>query len=63
MTGRFPAVPIAVDPTGEVLCDTDTMITEEIAASVIEAGVDRVLVRSSLTCEAERGICKLLLRS
>jgi len=57
IAGRFPALPIAVESTGEVLCDTGTMISEAIAARAAELGIDRVLVRSPMTCEAERGIC------
>ncbi len=34
------------------------MITEEIAGRIDEAGVDEVLVRSPLTCEARYGVCR-----
>ena len=35
-----------------------SMITEEAAARIDEAGVDEVLVRSPLTCEARHGVCR-----
>ena len=57
IAGRFPASPVVNEHTGEVICDTDTMIVESLAAECEEAGITRVLVRSPLTCEAERGIC------
>jgi DNA-directed RNA polymerase subunit beta' len=34
-------------------------ITEELASSVQEAGIERVKIRSVLTCETKRGICRL----
>ena len=57
LIGRFLAEPITDPSTGEVLIDTDTMITEDMAAKVIAAGVKRAKIRSVLTCEAEHGIC------
>jgi DNA-directed RNA polymerase subunit beta' len=34
-------------------------ITEELASRVQEAGIERVKIRSVLTCETKRGICRL----
>jgi DNA-directed RNA polymerase subunit beta' len=48
-----------VDPiTGEVLVAADQEIDEERVRRVDEAGIDRVLIRSVLTCQTKRGgIC------
>ena len=55
--GRFPAVPICDPATGEVLFDTDHMLMPD-DADVLEAhGIDRVLIRSVLSCEARTGVC------
>ena len=55
--GRFPAVPICDPQTGEVLFDTDHMLMPA-DADVLEAhGIDRVLIRSVLSCEARTGVC------
>ncbi len=44
------------EPT--LLIERNEMITEEVAARIDEAGVDEVLVRSPLTCEARYGVCR-----
>ena len=66
LVGRFAAAPLP-DPTstpkkGEepaLLVDRFVEITEEIARAIDAAGVDEVLVRSPLTCEARHGVCRL----
>ena len=55
--GRFPAAPITDPKTGELLFDTDHMLMPE-DADVLEAhGINRVYIRSVLTCEASSGVC------
>jgi DNA-directed RNA polymerase subunit beta' len=47
-----------VDPfSGEVLCEANTEFTEEKVQAIEEAGIDRVMMRSVLTCRAKRGVC------
>jgi len=49
-----------VDPyTGEVLVPTNHEITEDDVKLVDNAGIDRVKIRSVLSCETRRGICTL----
>ncbi len=49
-----------VDPhTGEVLVEMDEQITEEKVEAIEAAGIDRVMIRSVLTCEARRGVCAM----
>ena len=48
-----------VDPiTGELLVAANEEIDEENVEKIENAGVERVKIRSTLTCEARRGICK-----
>ena len=55
--GRFPAIPI-VDPlTGEVVFDTDHMLMPEDADVLKAHGIEKVLIRSVLACEAKSGVC------
>ena len=55
--GRFPAAAITDPKTGELLFDTDHMLMPE-DADVLEAhGINRVYIRSVLTCEASSGVC------
>lgn len=47
-----------LDPfTGEVLVEANLEIVEVLASKIENAGIDRVKIRSVLTCEARRGIC------
>ncbi|MEO1083511.1 MAG: DNA-directed RNA polymerase subunit beta', partial [Acidobacteriota bacterium] len=46
------------DPmTGELLMGIGEQITVPLAAKVQEAGIERVKIRSVLTCESRRGVC------
>jgi DNA-directed RNA polymerase subunit beta' len=49
-----------VDPiTDEVIVREDELITHDVARKIEEMGLERIQVRSPMTCEAELGICKL----
>ncbi len=48
------------DPfTGDVLVPANKEIDEDLVAVVENAGVERVKIRSVLTCQARRGVCAL----
>lgn len=48
-----------VDPvTGEVLVRAGEEIDELAVKKIEDAGIERVKIRSALTCESKRGICK-----
>ncbi|MGH2477844.1 MAG: DNA-directed RNA polymerase subunit beta', partial [Candidatus Limnocylindrales bacterium] len=53
-----PRVKIKKGEEAPVLVERNEMITEEVAATIDEAGIDEVLVRSPLTCEARYGVCR-----
>ena len=47
------------DPvTGKILAEANEIIDEEKVEEIENAGVERIQIRSPLTCEAKRGICK-----
>lgn len=47
-----------VDPhTSEILVGMDEEITEDKVEAIEASGIDRVHIRSVLTCEAKRGVC------
>ncbi len=49
-----------VDPfTGEMLVDANTEIDEALADVIENSGVERVKIRSVLSCQATRGVCAL----
>ena len=47
------------DIDGQVVVDINGAIDEEIASAIQGAGVERVKIRSVLTCESRRGVCAL----
>ncbi|MDO4750322.1 MAG: DNA-directed RNA polymerase subunit beta', partial [Eubacteriales bacterium] len=55
--GRFPAENIVHPETGEVIFDTDHMLMSDDAAVLEAAGINRVKIRSVLTCDAKSGVC------
>ena len=47
-----------IDPfNGEILVEANEEITEEKVRHIEQAGIDRVMIRSVLTCQARRGVC------
>ncbi len=57
LLGRVVLTDVLDPLTGEVLVTADTVLDEKLVSKIDEAGVDRVEIRSVLTCQAERGIC------
>src|SRR4030081_2190999 len=45
------------DYDGNVIVDINNEITEELASAIQAAGIERVKIRSVLTCESKRGVC------
>ncbi len=45
------------DYEGNVIVDINQEITEELANAIQAAGIERVKIRSVLTCESRRGVC------
>ncbi len=48
-----------VDPnTGEVLVEENQMISDEVGYQIEKLGIERVKIRSVLTCKTKHGVCK-----
>ncbi|MDT8069464.1 MAG: DNA-directed RNA polymerase subunit beta' [Terriglobia bacterium] len=45
------------DYEGNVIVDVNQEITEDLAGQIQAAGIERVKIRSVLTCESRRGVC------
>src|SRR6266545_1824701 len=45
------------DYEGSVIVDINNEITEDLATAIQAAGIERVKIRSVLTCESKRGVC------
>ena len=57
LLGRYPMNDVVDPNTGKVIVDKDTLITEDIADKIAEAGITKVLVRSVIGCRTEHGVC------
>ncbi|MCB0325519.1 MAG: DNA-directed RNA polymerase subunit beta', partial [Bdellovibrionales bacterium] len=57
--GRVALEDIRDPITGDLLIAVDKEIDEEAANRIADAGIDRVLIRSVLTCEQRFGVCAL----
>ncbi len=47
------------DYEGHVIVKVNEEITEDLASAIQAAGIERVKIRSVLTCESRRGVCQL----
>ncbi len=47
------------DYENNVIVSVNQEITEELASQIQSAGIERVKIRSVLTCESKRGVCRL----
>ncbi len=57
LVGRFALEDIKHPETGDLIVDTDTMITEDMAKKIVESGITKVGVRSILGCKCKHGAC------
>ena len=59
IVGRV-ALEKVVDPfTGETLIDVNQEIGDDTSGAIQGAGVEKVLIRSGLTCKSQRGLCRM----
>jgi len=58
LLGRYPVENIVHPETKEVLVDTETLITDELADKIVAAGIEKAYVRTVLGCRAKRGVCQ-----
>ncbi len=55
--GRVSAEDVRDPLTGEIIVQSTTEINEELAQKIEDSGLERVRIRSALTCDTKRGIC------
>jgi DNA-directed RNA polymerase subunit beta' len=56
--GRLAAEDVRDPVTGEIIVKANEEIDEDRSKGIVEAGVDRVKIRSVLTCQSRRGVCQ-----
>ena len=57
--GQLAAAPVAHPETGEILIDRNQEIDEDAFNAIAAAGITDLLIRSPLTCQAHRGLCRM----
>ena len=55
--GRYTVEDVIDPKTGEVIVPADTMISEEKASEIENAGIKRVNIRTAFTCKSKNGVC------
>ncbi len=58
LVGRYARKAVKHPETGEVLVAGNDLITEDLATTIVEAGVEDVWIRSVFTCDTRHGVCK-----
>ena len=57
LVGRYLAEPLYHPETGELLVGTDKMMDDKDAKKIVDAGIEKVKIRSLLTCQSKHGVC------
>ncbi|WP_427340804.1 DNA-directed RNA polymerase subunit beta' [Caloranaerobacter sp. DY30410] len=57
IVGRFAIEDIIHPETNEVIVKAGELIDENVADRIVEAGIEKVKVRSVLTCKTRHGVC------
>ena len=58
LLGRFVIEDVYDPKTKELIVDTETMITEDIADKIVASGIEKLEVRSVLGCHSKHGVCQ-----
>ena len=57
LLGRYTVSDVINEETGELIVPGNTMIDENMAHEIVDAGIKEVEVRTILRCMAKRGVC------
>ncbi|MDE7389508.1 MAG: DNA-directed RNA polymerase subunit beta' [Lachnospiraceae bacterium] len=58
LIGRYLVDDFKDSKTGEVIVSKDVMMGDAEASKIVEAGTEKILIRSILGCRAKHGVCK-----
>ena len=58
LIGRYSCHDIIDLKTGEILCEGNTLIDEQLAKKICNAGIKEVEIRSLFGCKTENGVCQ-----
>ncbi|MDF0727586.1 DNA-directed RNA polymerase subunit beta' [Cytobacillus sp. S13-E01] len=58
LIGRYARKAIKHPETNEVIVKENDLITEDLATTIVDAGIEDVWIRSAFTCNTRHGVCK-----
>ncbi|MGP1910403.1 DNA-directed RNA polymerase subunit beta' [Metabacillus sp. JX24] len=58
LIGRYARKTLKHPETGEVIVEENDLITEDLAHTIVESGIEEVWIRSAFTCNTRHGVCK-----
>ncbi len=58
LIGRYARKTIKHPETKEIIVKENDLITEDLATTIVEAGVEDAWIRSAFTCNTRHGVCK-----
>lgn len=57
IVGKYTLERVLHPITGELICDINEYVTEELAGIIEASGIEKIKMRSVLTCESKHGVC------
>ena len=58
LVGRYLQKSVVAPKTGKVIAKQGTLISEDLAHKIVDAGVQSATIRSVFTCDTKHGVCK-----
>ncbi|WP_010528980.1 DNA-directed RNA polymerase subunit beta' [Lentibacillus jeotgali] len=58
LVGRTAFENVRHPETDEIIAEKNTVMSEDQAKQIVEAGVEEVIIRSAFTCNTKHGVCK-----
>ncbi|NLD98447.1 MAG: DNA-directed RNA polymerase subunit beta', partial [Fibrobacter sp.] len=58
IVGRVSQEDVYDPVTEEIICPINTLIDEQMAKRIENAGIEKIVIRSVLTCDSVQGVCK-----
>lgn len=58
IVGRYTAKPVYHPVTKEKIADRNVYISDELAKTIVDAGIEGVDIRTIYSCNAQKGVCK-----
>src|SRR5699024_9404317 len=58
LIGRYAMKSVVHPATSEIIVSKNDLITEDVAKTIVDAGIEEVTIRSAFTCNTPHGVCK-----